>query len=183
MSTLNPNIPSPELPRLMTEAAGKRSEFGQKLLTPQLLLRTFPANTESAAYRILRQLAEQRGFKLRELACRVETMARHTPGRDAQFNFTDDFGKDIPLSEEMLVVLDEGLSIAQAREEVRVSSGHALAAMCDIKITTFGALQRTGITQAAVMTLLDEVMQDSGVVIHDWVHEAKQGDTFPVYQR
>lgn len=183
MSTLNPNIPSPELAGLMTTAGEQMGAMKRKLLTPQLLLHTFLNTPNCAAYQILSQLAQQRGFKVDELARRVEMMAESTPGRNARFDFTDDFGKTLPLSEEMLVVLDEGLSIAQAREELKVSSGHALAAMCDIKVTTFGALQRVGVSQAAVMALLDEVVQDSGPVIHDWVHEAKQGNTLPVYQR
>ncbi len=183
MSTLNPNIPTPELSALMTRAAGQMTEFKLELLTPQLLLHTFLLDPTCAAHQIISRLAQQRGFKLNELQERVETMARHTPGRNARFNFTDDFGADIPLSEELLVVLDEGLSIAQARDELKVSSGHALAAMCDIKVTTYGVLQRLGVTQAAVIASLDEVALDKSPVIHDWVHEARQGNSVPVYQR
>ncbi len=183
MSTLNPNIPTPELSALMTSAAGQMKELKLELLTPQLLLRTFLGDPACAAHQIVSRLAEQRGFKLSELQERVETMTRHTPGRNARFNFTDDFGADIPLSEELLVVLDEGLSIAQARDELKVSSGHALAAMCDIKVTTYGVLQRLGVTQAAVIASLDEVAVDKSPVIYDWVHEAQQGKSVPVYQR
>lgn len=183
MSTLNPNIPSPELSELMTAAAGQMKEFQLQLLTPQLLLRAFLSDVACGAYQIISRLAQQRGFEIAELLDKVETMARHTAGRSASFNYTDDFGKDVPLSEEMLVVLDEGLSIAQARDELKVSSGHALAAMCDIKVTTYGALQRVGISQAAVIASLDEVALDDNPVIHDWVHEARQGNTLPVHQR
>ena len=183
MGTLNPNIPAPELSRLMTTAAAERDEFGQKYLTPQLLLHSILRDESSAAYQILQQLAQQRGFKLEELNERVETMARHAPGRDANFNFTDDFGKDIPLAEETLVVLDEGLSVAQARDELKVTSGHALAAMADIKVTTYGVLQKLGISQAAIVALLDEVAEDGAPVIHDYVQEARDGKAQPVYQR
>lgn len=183
MSNLNPNIPSPELSKLMTTAAEWRKEYGQKLLTPQLLLRVFLHDDKSSAYQILSQLAEQRGFKLDELTRRVDMMAKSAPGRDAKFNFTDDFGKNIPLADETLVILDEGLTIAQARDEAKVTSGHALAAMCDIKVTTYGVLQRMGVSQAAVIALLDDVLQDSGTIIHDYVHEAQQGGASPVFQR
>ena len=167
----------------MTAAAAKRDDYGLKLLTPQLLLRTFLDDRESAAYQILQELSQQRGFDLGELTRRVEMMARHAPGRDANFNFTDDFGKDIRLADEMLVVLDEGLSIAQARNELKVTSGHALAAMADVKITTYGALQKMGVTQAAVVALLDEVAQDGTPLIHDFIQEAQEGEARPVYQR
>ena len=53
MSSLNPNIPSPELSRLLSKAAAQRADYGLRLLTPQLLLRTFLADEESAARRIV----------------------------------------------------------------------------------------------------------------------------------
>lgn len=183
MGTLNPNIPAPELARLLTEAGKERQNFPQTLLTPALLLHTFLADDKSAARQIIDELSRQRGFQVNELQKRVEMMARHARGDDANFTFTDDFGQDVPLSDEMLVVLDEGLSIAQARDELKVTSGHALAAMADVKVTTFGVLQKVGISQAAIVSLLDEVAQDGAPIIHDFVLEAKEGQAHPVYQR
>lgn len=183
MNTLNPNIPNAELARLMTTAAGKMGQFKVKLLTPQLLLYTFLAEQESAAYQILQQLRQQRGFDWDDFGRRVEMMARHTAGQDAQFNFTDDFGKDIPLADEMLVVLDEGLTIAQAREELKVGSGHVLAAMAQHNVTTYAVLNRIGVTAAAVTALLGEVAQNGTPILHDFIQEAKEGKALPVYQR
>ncbi len=183
MNTLNPNIPSPELSQLMTTAAASRSEHGQKLLTPQLLLRTLLDEQNTAGYQILFQLSQQRGFDWSELTRRVDMMARNAPGRDAKFNFTDDFGEDISLSEEMLVVLDEALSIAQARDELKAGSGHALAAMAQQNVTTYAVLQRIGVTVAAVIALLGEVAQDGSPVIRDVIDEARKGNAEPYYQR
>ena len=184
MSALNPNIPSTELSRLMTETARLLAEYSLKLLTPQLLLRVFLEEQESAAYKILQLLHERRGADLEDLMRRVEMMARSNKGRNANFDFTDDFGKDIPLDEEMLVVIDEGLTIAQAREELKVGSGHTLAAMAQPNVTTFGVLQRAGITSAAVTALLDEVVTERRIeIIRDYVQEAKEGKATAVYQR
>lgn len=183
MSTLNPNIPTPELARLMTDAAQKRRDFKLALLTPQLLLHTFLADKQSIAHRLLQELSRKQGWQWAELARRLEMMTRNTPGKDAKFDFTDDFGKQIPLADELLIVLDEGLTIAQAREEFKVGSGHALAAMADQKVTTYGALQQLGITQAAVLALLGEIATDGTPIIHDYVAEAKRGISQPFYQR
>jgi ATP-dependent Clp protease ATP-binding subunit ClpA len=183
MNTLNPNIPNTELARLMTTAAAKMSSFKVKLLTPQLLLQTFLEERESAANQILQQLRQQRGFDWDDFSRRVEMTARHTIGRDARFNFTDDFGKDIPLADEMLVVLDEGLTIAQAREELKAGSGHLLAAMAQQNVTTYAVLNRIGVTPAAVIALLGEVAQNGTPIIHDFMQEAQEGKTLPVYQR
>jgi ATP-dependent Clp protease ATP-binding subunit ClpC len=183
MGNLNPNIPTPELARLMTAAAERRDDYGVRFLTPQLLLRAFLDDKQSGAHHILQTLAGQRGFQLAELERRVEMMARHSPGRDADFTFTDDFARDIPLADEMLVILDEGLSIAQARDELKAGSGHALAAMADPKVTTYGVLQKLGVTQGAVVALLDDVVQEGTAVIHDHVQEAQAGEAHAVYQR
>ena len=107
MSALNPNIPSTELSSLMTDAAGLLANYSLKLLTPQLLLRVFLEEQESAAYQILQRLHKQRGADFEDLLRRVEMMARSNKGRNAKFDFTDDFGKDIPLDEEMLVVIEK----------------------------------------------------------------------------
>ncbi len=183
MSTLNPNIPTAELARLMTTAVSRMDDYHLKLLTPQLLLRVFLDEKESAAHRILRQLQQQRGFDWDDLVRRVEMMARSNKGRNADFYFTDDFGKDIPLDDESLIVIDEGLTIAKTREELKAGSGHVLAAMAQPNVTTYGVLQRMGITATAVITLLGEIAQDGTPIIHDFVTEAQGGNAAPVYQR
>lgn len=183
MSVLNPNIPTPELSKLMTTAASKMSQFDLKYLTTQLLLNTFLDEKEAVANQILRRLQNQRGFDWNDLAKRVSMMVQHTAGRDAAFAFTDDFGKDVPLAEEMLIVLDEALSIAQVRDELKVNSGHALAAMAQQSVTTHAVLHRIGITPAAVISLLEDVVQDGSPIIRDYILEAKEGRTIPIYQR
>jgi ATP-dependent Clp protease ATP-binding subunit ClpC len=183
MNTLNPNIPNAELAGLMTTAGGRMIDYELKLLTSQILLKVFLDSRESVANQILKLLASQRGFDWDDLNKRVDMMALHTPGRDAQFNFTDDFGKDLPLADEMLVVLDEALSIAQSREELKVGSGHVLAAMAQQNVTTFAVLQRIGITTAAIIALLGEVAKDGTPIILDYIFEAREGRAFPIYQR
>ncbi|MFN2135055.1 MAG: AAA family ATPase [Candidatus Promineifilaceae bacterium] len=184
MGNLNPNIPSSELSRLMSSAAELRDEYGLRLLTPQLLLAQFLEQKESAAYRILARLHEQRGADLEELQRRVKEMARSNKGRDADFYFTSDAGQDVPLDEEMLVVIDEGLTIAQAREELKVGSGHALAAMTQANVTTAGVLQRAGINTAAVTALLDEVAtEQASTLTRDFVEEAREGNAVAFFER
>lgn len=180
---LNPNIPSAEMSHLMTTAAGQMKTHGLRLLTPQLLLSTFLDEKQSVAHQILQKLAGQRGFDWTAFVKRVETMAKHTPGRPANFKFTDDFGKDVPLADELLITVDEALTIAQTRDEIKVTSGHALAAMAANNVTTYGVLQRIGVTQAAVIALLDQFAQDGNTTLIDHVSDAKAGTITPLYER
>ena len=183
MSNLNPNIPTAELAGLLTTAASKMKTYQLKLLTPHLLLRTLLDEPKSVAAQILQQMQKQRGFNLDDLTRRVEMMARTNKGRNAKFYFTDDFGKDIPLDEEMLVVIDEALTMAQARDELKAGSGHVLASMAQHPITTSGVLQRVGVNPTAVLTLLNDVGRDGTPIIHDFVSEAKEGRATVVYER
>src|SRR5690606_8788374 len=51
------------------------------------------------------------------------------------------------------------------------------------KVTTYGVLQKLGISQAAIVALLDDVVTEGTSAIHDFVQEAKEGQAQPVYQR
>lgn len=183
MDTLNPNLSTPELARLMTTAGQKMSEYRLIYLTPQLLLRVFLDDPKCAASQILQQLQAERGFDMADLTRRVEQAAHHNKGRDARFNFTNDFGQDTRLADETLIILDEGLTIAQSREETKITSGHVLAAMINPKITTYGLLQRMGVSQTAVIALLSEVAQDGSPILHDYIEEARQGKAAAYYER
>lgn len=183
MSNLNPNIPTSELAGLMTTAASKMKDYQLKLLTPHLLLRTFLDEPKSIPFQILQQLQKQRGFDLDDLTRRVEMMAHSNKGRSAKFYFTDDFGEDISLDDEMLVVIDEGLTMAQARDELKAGSGHLLAAMAQHPVTTSAVLQRVGVNPTAVLTLLNDVGQEGTPIIHDFVSEAKAGRATVVFER
>ena len=122
MGTLNPSIPTPELTKTLNAAAARMKAFGKPYLTPALLLATFARDADNAAHRLLTSLAIERSFRLDELAISAEMLAKASPGADADFDFIAADGSRVKLSTEMLVVLDEGRSIAQASG--RVDCGH-----------------------------------------------------------
>ncbi|PIE81227.1 MAG: hypothetical protein CSA11_05505 [Chloroflexi bacterium] len=183
MDTLNPNIPTNELSGLMTTAVTQMSSYHLTLLTPQLLLRVMLEDENTVGHKILKQLQTERGFSWKNLLSRVEQVTHLNKGRDAKFQFTDDFGKHIPLADEMLIVIDEALTLAQSREELKASSGHALAAMAQKNVTTYAILQRIGITPEAVINLLAESTEKGTAIITDFVTEAQSGNAQAVYQR
>jgi ATP-dependent Clp protease ATP-binding subunit ClpA len=137
MGTLNPDIPSKELTQALESAAAlmlalskvEGRSLKKRLLTPEILLLAFLRMPDSAAYRILYRFAETRGFKLTDLENEVENRARTRIGRDVDFAFVDGNEQRVSLSQETLIVIDEGRAIAQANDEVWVGTEHALAAM------------------------------------------------------
>ena len=183
MGTLSPDIPSKELTRALESAAALMRSLKKHVLTPEILLLAFIRLPDSAAYRILHRFAETRGFKLTDLENEVENRARMRIGRDVDFGFVDESEQRVPLSKETLVVIDEGLTIAQAMDEVWVGTEHALAAMAQAGISTAGLLQRRGITPRAMTDLLSDRTLSKGTTTRNWVALARKGEATPVYFR
>jgi ATP-dependent Clp protease ATP-binding subunit ClpC len=183
MGTLNPDIPSKELNQALERAAALMRSFKKRLLTPEILLLAFIRLSDSAAYRILSRFAETRGFRLADLENEVENRARTRIGRDVDFTFVDGNEQRVPLSKETLVVIDEGLTIAQASDEVWVGTEHALAAMTQAGVSTAGLLQRRGITPRAMTDLLSDRTLSKRTTTRNWVVLARKGEATPVYFR
>ncbi len=183
MTTLNPDIPSPELTDALNDALATMKAFGQTVLTPELLLLTFVRHDDYNASRILRHMSQERGFKLAEFEATVEKMAKLRSGRDGRLDFIANNEERIHLSDEMLVVLDEGRGIAGALDEVQVGTHHALGAMSERGVSTSAFLQRHGITPDA---MTEQLMTDAEIrrsTSSDLVGQAQGGEMKPVYYR
>jgi ATP-dependent Clp protease ATP-binding subunit ClpC len=183
MGTLNPDIPSKELTQALESAAALMGSMKKRLLTPEILLLAFIRMPDSAAYRILQRFAETRGFKLSDLENEVENRARTRIGRDVDFAFVDGNEQRVPLSQETLIVIDEGRAIAQANDEVWVGTEHALAAMTQAGVSTAGLLQRRGITPRAMTDFLADRTLSKRTTTRNWVILAQKGEVTPVYFR
>jgi ATP-dependent Clp protease ATP-binding subunit ClpC len=187
MGTLNPDIPSKELTQALERAVALMPGLKKRLLTPQILLLAFVRMPDSAAYRILHRFSETRGYRMADLENEVENRARTRIGRDADFYFVDENEQRVPLSKETLIIIDEGLTIAQASDEVWVGTEHVLAAMTQAGVSTAGLLQRRGITPRAMSSLLSDqaLSQREGkrATTRNWVALARKGEATPVYFR
>ncbi len=183
MGTLNPNIPSEELTKALNQAAAIMRGFRQQVLMPEHLLLAFLDNPAYAAHQFLVRFANERGFKLEQLTRAVEDQVRVRRAADVDFDFEAQDGTRIPLSSEMLVVLDEGRAIARARDEIWVGTEDALAAMSQSGVSTAGLLQQRGITPRALSSLLADSALARQTTVRDLVALARDGQLQPVYVR
>jgi ATP-dependent Clp protease ATP-binding subunit ClpC len=183
MGTLNPDIPSEELSRALNEAAGIMRGLRQEVLMPEHLLLAFLDNPGYAAHGVLARFAGERGFKLEELTHDTEEQARARRAADVDFDVVAHDGTRVPLSNEMLVVLDEGRAIARARDEIWVGTEDALAAMAQAGVSTAGLLQQRGITPRALSLLLSDQALARQTTARDLVALAREGQLRPVYYR
>jgi len=181
--TLNPEIPSKELTRALNAASARLPNLRKRVLTPEALLLVFVELQELSAHKLLRELLKTRGHRWERLTGEISGLAHERIAADADFDWTSDEGKRIPLSDEMLIVLDEARTLAQARDEVYAGTEHALVAMTHPKVSTTRLLERYGITQHAVQEALSERAVARSTTTTDYVALAKQGEVTPVYFR
>jgi len=183
MGTLNPDIPSEELTRALNAAAVIMRGLRQRVMMPEHLLLAFLDDESYTAHKLLARFARERGFRLDKLTRAVEDQVRGRHAADQDFDFVADDGRRVPLGAEMLEVLDEGLSIARARDEVWVGTEDALAAMSQPGVSTAGLLQKRGITPRALSALLADSALSRRATTRDLVALARDGQMQPVYYR
>ena len=183
MGTLNPDILSEELTGALSEAATIMRGLRQRVLTPEHLLLAFLDNESYVAHTLLARFADERGFKLSKLTQAVEGQARTRRAANVDFDFVAQDGARVSLGDEMLEILDEGLSIAQARGEIWTGTEDALAAMCQTGVSTAGLLQKRGITPTAMSSFLSDTALSRQSTTRDLVAQAREGELRPVYYR
>ncbi len=129
-----------------------------RIMTAEMLLLAFIQTPEVEAHPLLRDFSRDRGFDWATFERDVERMVSdqswsRRPVQDQAFDFMADTGERISLSREMLIVLDEGLQMAEEQEGANTpcTSVYALAAMTEIQVGTHWPLSRRGITKRAVL--------------------------------
>jgi ATP-dependent Clp protease ATP-binding subunit ClpC len=181
--TLSPRIPSPELRTALSDAALLARRGGQRMLAPEALLSALIQDKQGPVCHILTGFAQERGFELADLEREVERLARTYAGRDGEMDFEDDNGAKTALSDEMLTVLDEALTIARSMDELQVAPEHVLAAMSQKGVSTAGVLQRHGVTPSAMSQVLQSTALGRETITRDLVALAREGELTPLHHR
>jgi ATP-dependent Clp protease ATP-binding subunit ClpC len=181
--TLDPKIPSKGLTRALNVASARIQSLNKRVLTPEALLLVFVESEELTANTLLRGLLTTRGHRWDRFIGEVSGLAHERIAADAEFDWESDEGKRVPLSDEMLIVLDEALTLAHARDEVYAGTEHALVGMTHSKVSTSRLLERYGLTQHALQETLAERAVARSTTTTDYVALARQGEVTPVFFR
>lgn len=183
MATLNRDLLDSTTRNALNRASDIMRQMGKPLLMPEMVLLALLRMPESTAYRAIAKLAESRGFKPAELEKDVETQMRTREGRSAKFDYITDHNVTVPLSDEMLIALDEARAIALANGEIYIATEHLLGALSQAGVSTAGMLQRKGVTPSALAALLLEGVVSKRTTTMDWVDAAKKGQLAPLFPR
>ena len=156
-----------------------------RIMTAEMLLLAFIQTPEVEAHHMLRDFSQDRGFDWPEFERDVERMISdqnwsRRPVQDQAFDFVAQNKERISLSREMLIVLDEGLQMAEAEggQNAACTTTYALAAMTTTQVGTHWPLSKRGITQRAVL----DTLRGAGMAVNRTVPAGRRPPA-PVYQR
>ncbi len=196
-STLNPNLLGKDTAAIMNEAVSLMDQFRKKNIFPEIVLLALIHATDTPGYRLLQQLASTYNVDLARLERQTRLAVESRRDLPGDLSMVSRDNKQIELSRQMVITLDEALSIAEAKNEVWIASDHLLAAMSQKTLGTAGILRQYGITPKAISDLLGGIStamprqapsavteaQAGGRTVIDYVAAARAGNRREVYYR
>src|SRR5262249_19795709 len=139
---------------------------------------------DTAARRILDTFKAQRGIDMERLERSVQLAVETRRDVDGDLQFATPSGELIGLGRQMIIALDEALSVAQAGGDTFVDTDHLLAVMAESKLSTGGLLRQFGITPSAMTDLMaGKAVARQSATTTDVVANVKKGSLRAVYFR
>lgn len=188
MGTLNPDLLSKDMDAAMNDAVDLRKELRQQALQPELLLLALLRRPDTAVMRLLNVFKNNRGVDLEKLERQVRLAVDSRRDASGSLDFIARGNNKVPLSRQMIVLLDEALGVANSFHEGRIDTDHALVVMAEASMSTSGILRAVGITPKAITDILSDssqvlpVKRSSGTT-QDFVASARRGSMKAVYFR
>ncbi|MBC7809555.1 MAG: ATP-dependent Clp protease ATP-binding subunit [Burkholderiales bacterium] len=184
MGTLNPELLSKDLDLVINDAVVLKDKYRQSTLMPELILLALLRRPETAATRLLEEFKNTRGVDLKKLERQVELASENRRDQNGDLDFVAQNNRQVPLSRQTIIMLDDGLSVANSMDEVRIDTDHALAVLAESSVSTSGLLRQHGITPKAITDMFSDkhIVKDSGTT-QDYVAGAKTGSLKAVYFR
>lgn len=152
--SLNPNLLSPDLTKVMTDAVEIMNKNRKNNIFPELALLALITRPEHAAWRIFQNFKERRGTDLGRLERQVRLAVETRSDSNGDLELLTGQGRAAMLSRQMVIALDEGLSVAQAVDEVFIDTDHLLAALTERQLGTAAILEQHGITKHAMTEIV-----------------------------
>ncbi len=192
-ATLNPNLLAEDTIALLNDSAALMDRFRKKNIYPELALMALIEAREAPGKALLERFAATNNIDLTRLArqTRLAVESRRDLPGDLAFITRDN--KQVQLSRQMIIAIDEALTLAEQSDEVYVRTDHMLAALSQKQLGTGGILQQYGITPSllnpqgsgapAASPAAAPVARQMGGTAVDYVALARAGEKRPVYFR
>lgn len=192
-ATLNPNLLADDTTNLLNDAVALMDRYRKKNLFPELVLMALIDAKDTPGFKLLQRYAATNNTDLTRLArqTRLAVESRRDLAGDLAFITRDN--KQIQLSRQMIIAIDEALTMAEQGDEVWIRTDHLLAALSQKQLGTGGILQQYGMTPKAMLNMINgtsgksprtsTVARQMGGTAVDYVALARAGERRPVYYR
>ncbi|MEL6269794.1 MAG: ATP-dependent Clp protease ATP-binding subunit [Chloroflexota bacterium] len=185
MGTLNPDLLSKDLDAVLNDAVELKDQYQQSLIIPEVVLLAMLRRKGTAVDRILSRFVSERGAELERLERQTHLAAESRRDQSGNLDFVARGNRLVPLSRQTIIMLDDGLSVANSQDEVRVDTDHVFRVMSESSVSTSGILRGHGITPKSIDDMINDssqIMRRSGTT-QDFVATSKSGHLKAVYFR
>lgn len=186
MGTLNPDLISKDVDAVINDAVILKDQYRKSTLTPEVLLLALLRRPDTAAARLLDVFKTGRAVDLKKLDRQVHLAVEGRGDQNGNLDFTAKGNRQVPLSRQTIILIDDALSLANSQDEVRVDTDHVLSIMAEPSMPTSGLLRQQGITPKAIADILmdhSQVRLRPDGTTQDVVAESKAGKLRAVYFR
>ena len=179
MSTLNPDLISKDMDAILNDTAPMLSEYRKSSVMPEMVLLALLRRQNTAAWRLLKDFESSRGVDLERLERQVRVAIQSRRDPDGSLDFVAIGNRKISLSRQSIILLDDGLTIANSMNEQKIDTDHALAVLAETSVSTGGILRQFSITPKSIQDAYSDASkiiparEDSTTV--DYVKRAKRG--------
>lgn len=185
MGTLNPDLLSKDMDAALNDAVALKDQYKKPMIMPELVLLAILRGKDTAAARLLNIFKDSRGVDLDRLKRQTELAVETRRDQDGNLDFIAAGNRQVPLSRQTIILIDDALTLANAQNEVRVDTDHVLSVLADATISTSGLLRQHGITPKVLTDLAadsSQIIRTNGTT-QDFVAGAKAGKLKAVYFR
>ena len=185
MGTLNPDLISRDLDAVFNDAIALKDQFKKTTVLPELILLAVLRRPDTAAARILETFRTQRAVDLKKLDRQVELAIESRRDTDGNLMFVGRNNRQVSLSRSAIILVDDSLTLANSRDEVRVDTDHVLSVLAESTQSTSGILRQHGITPKAIGDILldNSVLMRKDTTTQDIVAASKTGNLKAVFFR
>ena len=179
MSTLNPDLISKDMDAILNDTAPMLGEYRKSSVMPEMVLLALLRRQNTAAWRMLKMFESSRGVDLERLERQVHVAIQSRRDPDGSLDFVAIGNRKISLSRQSIILLDDGLTIANSMNEQKIDTDHALAVLAETSVSTGGILRQFSITPKSIQDAYSDASkiiparEDSTTV--DYVKRAKRG--------
>ena len=186
-STLNPALLASDFDATLNDAARLQQEYRQSTLMPELILLALLRRRDTPAARALAMFESSRGVELEQLERQVHLACANRRDPGGRLGFVTGDGRQVPLSRQSIILIDDALAAAGKQNEMRVDSAHILQMLASNNVSTSGLLRPHGITGRTVADVLATLRPNEpvsgGADAHNHASEEQDSPPRAVYER